>query len=216
MVERKNMTAVLLAGGKSSRMGYHPKQNLLLDGESFKQRILRQFQGFGEIAVSVENGSEKDRTNWPDTGETAAYPVWWDRVSNLGPLGGLEACLERAAYETVLFVACDYPLMTSACIDFLIGQIKAEDDCVVPVVNGRIHPVCAIYRKRIYPVVEEQIKKDELAMKRLLKKLQVHYVEMPELYERCFWNVNTPEDYEKLKKDVKEQEILVAENVEIV
>ena len=43
------MTAVLLAGGKSSRMGYHPKQQLMLDGESFQTRILKQLQGFGEI-----------------------------------------------------------------------------------------------------------------------------------------------------------------------
>lgn len=203
MADRGYMTAVLLSGGKSSRMGYQPKQHLVIEGESFQTRILKQFQGFGEIAVSVENGSEKDRMNWPETGETAAYAVWRDRVSNLGPLGGLEACLERAAYETVLFVACDYPLMTSACMDFLIGQMAVVDDCVVPVVDGRIHPVCAVYRKRIYPVVEEQIENEELAMKSLLKKLQVHYVEMSEVYGKCFRNVNTPEDYEKLKKDEK-------------
>ena len=201
MADRGYMTAVLLAGGKSSRMGYQPKQHLVIEGESFQTRILKQFQGFGEIAVSVGNGSEKDRMNWPETGETAAYAVWRDRVSNLGPLGGIEACLERAAYETVLFVACDYPLMTSACMDFLIGQMAVVDDCVVPVVDGRIHPVCAVYRKRIYRVVEEQIENGKLAVKGLLKRLQVHYVEMPEVYERCFRNVNTPEEYEKIKSE---------------
>lgn len=216
MIERKQMTAVLLSGGKSSRMGYHPKQNLLLDGESFKQRILRQFQGFGEIAISVENGNEKEKSDWPETEESAAYPVWRDRFSNLGPLGGLEVCLERAAYDVVLLVACDYPMMSSGCMDFLIGQMEEEDDCVVPVVDGRIHPVCAIYRKRICPVVEEQIKNGELAMKSLLKKLQVHDVDMPEVYGECFRNVNTPEEYEKLKKDGNTQEIPVAENSEIV
>ena len=52
MREKQCMTAVLLAGGKSSRMGYHPKQQLMLDGESFQTRILKQLQGFGEIAIS--------------------------------------------------------------------------------------------------------------------------------------------------------------------
>ena len=51
MREKQCMTAVLLAGGKSSRMGYHPKQQLMLDGESFQTRILKQLQGFGEIAI---------------------------------------------------------------------------------------------------------------------------------------------------------------------
>lgn len=83
-------------------------------------------------------------------------------------------------------MACDYPMMTTECMDFLIGQMEEEDDCVIPVVNGRIHPVCAVYRKRICPVLEEQINHGELAVKKLLKRLQVHDVEMPEAYERCF------------------------------
>ena len=54
------MTAVLLAGGKSSRMGYHPKQQLMLDGESFQTRILKQLQGFGEIAISRRKVNEEN------------------------------------------------------------------------------------------------------------------------------------------------------------
>ena len=113
-------------------------------------------------------------------------------------------------------MACDYPMMSSACMDFLIGQMEVGDDCVIPVVDGRIHPVCAIYRKRICPVVEEQIKNGELAMKSLLKKIQVQDVDMPEIYGDCFRNVNTLEEYEKLKKDGNTREIPVAENGEIV
>lgn len=194
MRDKQCMTAVLLAGGKSSRMGYHPKQQLMLDGESFQNRILKQLQGFGEIAISRRNENEENAEDIP-------YPLWQDQIPGLGPLGGMFSCLQRAAYETVFFVACDYPMMTTECMDFLIGQMEEEDDCVIPVVNGRIHPVCAVYRKRICPVLEEQIKNGELAVKKLLKRLQVHDVEMPEVYERCFRNVNTPEEYEKIKSE---------------
>ena len=72
------------------------------------------------------------------------YPLWQDQIPDLGPLGGISSCLQRAAYEAVFFVACDYPMMTTECMDFLIGQMEEEDDCVIPVVNGRIHPVCAV------------------------------------------------------------------------
>lgn len=194
MRDKQCMTAVLLAGGKSSRMGYHPKQQLMIDGESFQTRILKQLQGFGEIAISRRNENEENAEDIP-------YPRWQDQIPDLGPLGGIFSCLQRAAYEAVFFVACDYPMMTTECMDFLIGQMQEEDDCVIPVVNGRIHPVCAVYRKRICPVLEEQINNGELAVKKLLKRLQVHDVEMPEAYERCFRNVNTPEEYEKIKSE---------------
>ena len=55
----------------------------------------------------------------------------------------------------------------------------------IPVVNGESIR-CAVYRKRICPVLEEQINNGELAVNKLLKRLQVHDVEMPEAYERCF------------------------------
>lgn len=179
-------------------MGYHPKQQLMIDGESFQTRILKQLQGFGEIAISRRKVNEENAENIP-------YPLWQDQIPDLGPLGGISSCLQRAAYEAVFFVACDYPMMTTECMDFLIGQMEEEDDCVIPVVNGRIHPVCAVYRKRICPVLEEQINNGELAVKKLLKRLQVHDVEMPEAYEQCFRNVNTPEEYEKLKEDGKQR-----------
>ena len=54
-------------------------------------------------------------------------------------------------------------------------------------------------------MLEEQINHGELAVKKLLERLQVHDVEMPEEYERCFRNVNTPEEYEKLKEDGKQR-----------
>ena len=68
------MTAVLLAGGKSSRMGYHPKQQLMIDGESFQTRILKQLQGFGEIAISRRNENEENAEDIP-------YPLWQEECS---------------------------------------------------------------------------------------------------------------------------------------
>ena len=73
------MTAVLLAGGKSSRMGYHPKQQLMIDGESFQTRILKQLQGFGEIAISRRKENAENAEDIP-------YPLWQDQIPEGSPV----------------------------------------------------------------------------------------------------------------------------------
>lgn len=186
MYLRKEMTGVLMCGGKGRRMGYLPKQNLILDGETFQTRILRSMDGFGEIALSCN-------TDVPE------YTVWQDYFKGRGPIGGIHASLLNATYQTIFVVACDSPNLSSECIDYLISQVREEDDCLVPVVDDYQQSLCAIYKKRIIPTVEEQIAQSEYKMRSLLHKIKTHYLCMPEQYRNDFYNVNTPQTLEGLK-----------------
>ncbi len=68
-----------------------------------------------------------------------------------------------------------------------------------------IRCVCSLSETDLSGVGRADQQIGELAVIKLLKRLQVHDVEMPEAYEQCFRNVNTPEEYEKLKEDGKQR-----------
>lgn len=186
MYLRKEMTGVLMCGGKGRRMGYVPKQNLMIDGETFQTRILRSMNGFGEIALSCNV-------------DVPGYTVWQDYFIDRGPIGGVHSSLLNATYQTIFVVACDSPNLSSECIDYLIAQLSDEDDCLVPVVDDYQQSLCAIYKRRIITIVEDQIFQCDYKMRSLLQKIKTHYVCMPDKYKNDFYNVNTPQTLESLK-----------------
>ncbi|MBR7058065.1 MAG: molybdenum cofactor guanylyltransferase, partial [Stomatobaculum sp.] len=116
----KDVCAVILAGGKSSRMG-RDKASLTLGHETFLQRIAAELDacGFQEKYVSLGSGSRygmHEEENSTGTGEKTEIhiPVGWtavrDRYRDCGPLGGIHAALSACRAEWALFVSCDTPL----------------------------------------------------------------------------------------------------------
>lgn len=181
------MTAVLMSGGKSSRMDFQPKQLLLFRGETFQARILRQLKGFGECAVSGVMA-------------VPGYPLWRDYHTGIGPIGGIEAALRNAGADRVFITACDTPLLTADCIDWLIGSQNASDTCLVPVSGGREHPMCAVYAKEMLPALEAQIAAGRYRLRDFVRNAGARYVTVPDCYAQDFLNVNTPEMLEILER----------------
>ena len=114
----KDVCAVILAGGKSSRMG-RDKASLTLGNETFLQRIAAELDacGFQEKYVSLGIG-EKTEIRIPG-GWTAVR----DRYRNCGPLGGIHAALSACRAEWSLFVSCDTPLYRRELAELLISKV---------------------------------------------------------------------------------------------
>lgn len=184
MIERQKMTAVLLRGGQAKRMGYIPKETLLYQGITFQDKLLQELTGFAEIAIS-------DR-------HPGGPGVWADIHKGCGPIGGIHTALSRTSYEWVFVTACDTPLLSKDCINYIIGHITANLDCVVPIVKDTVHPLCAAYCKNILPQLEVLISAEDYRIRSLLSCIRTRYIEMPEQYADCFYNVNTPELFRKL------------------
>ena len=115
----KDVCAVILAGGKSSRMG-RDKASLTLGNETFLQRIAAELDacGFQEKYVSLGTG-EKTEIHIP-VGWTAVR----DRYRNCGPLGGIHAALSACRAEWALFVSCDTPLYRRELAELLISKLS--------------------------------------------------------------------------------------------
>src|SRR5437867_9592094 len=143
---------VLLAGGRSSRMG-REKPLLEIGGKLLVERVAAAVTPCASRTVLV--------TNQPELYSFLGLPTLRDTWPGRGPLAGVHAGLRHATCERALVVACDYPFLAAA----PLRRIMSEDPgggVVVPSIDGRLHPLCALYTVSLLPVVEASLASGEL------------------------------------------------------
>lgn len=183
--------AVILAGGHSRRMG-SDKALLPFAGSSFIARIARELTGFNERLLSVGTA--------PAPALPGFTPVF-DVHPDCGPIAGLHAALLCCRCDALLAVSCDLPLFSCALAEHLAAQLPAGSGAAVPVTrDGRIHPLCAIYRRSCAAVFSECLQQGALRMTQALTALDAAYIPLEEspFSDRLLTNVNTPAAYAAL------------------
>jgi len=181
------VSAVLLAGGASARMGCD-KAHMEVGGLPAATRITSLLAAlFGEVLIAG--------------GDPPASAVG-RRVADEGEpqcaLRGLVTALATATRERVLVVATDLPLVTS---DLLLALVAwPEADAVVPRTDGRLHPLCAVYRREpVLAAARARLAAGELALRGLLQEIDTVTLEESDIAQvdpdgTALVNVNTPED----------------------
>lgn len=203
-----NIGCGILAGGKSSRMGID-KALLELNGKKFIEQISEELAWFEEKIIAHGNNRELSDTNW--TVISDIYP-------NHGPIGGIHAVLSVCKSDALFITTCDMPLIQSSLVHKLcdimcesekvskavdaVTSVGIKYDAVIAVEeDGKVHPLCGIYRKSALPILEEQILSGRNKMMAVLEKLNVKYVTIDSsIGAQQLLNINTPQDYEKLNK----------------
>jgi molybdenum cofactor guanylyltransferase len=185
-------TAIVLAGGKSSRMG-RPKALLPFDSEPLIAHIVRTLQYlFGEIVVVAAPG--QDLPSLP-------VKLVRDDIAYQGPVGGIYYGLKASGGEFSLVTSCDVAFLNSRFISYLISQI-ANYDIVVPYWEGRFQPLQAIYRRSVLPLLKGQLERGELRPVYLFDKVRTCRIGEDEIRRfdpdgLSFFNMNTPADYDR-------------------
>ena len=185
-------TAVVLAGGKSSRMG-RPKSLLPFDGEPLIVHIVRALKRmFAEIVIVAAPDQEL-----PDLPAVLVR----DDVAHQGPVGGIYYGLKAASGEFCFVTSCDVPFLNPALISYLTAQISRYD-VVVPFWENRFQPLHAIYRTKVLGLLKEQLDRGELRPIYLFDKVQTCKVDEDTIRRfdpegLSFLNMNTPDDYER-------------------
>ena len=197
----KDVCAVILAGGKSSRMG-RDKASLTLGHKTFLQRIAAELDacGFQEKYVSLGIG-EKTEIHIP-VGWTAVR----DRYRDCGPLGGIHAALSACRAEWALFVSCDTPLYRKELAELLISKIPGPQLLIPVTPDGRWHMTCALWRKTLLPEVEAQLKSGDYRLRKLCLKdggpspgtVLVRLEGEQAAFAEMLNNINTEEDYRQM------------------
>ncbi len=188
------ISGVILAGGKSSRMGTD-KAMLKIGQYRTIERIAGVLRTLVDEILIVTNHPEK-------------YAQYGDRTTGdimpgNGPLGGLHAGLVRAAHPLVLVAACDLPFISAPLARLMIKCMSAEYDAVVPRYQDHFEPLCALYGKSSLRVIEQRLSLGLNKTIRLFDELRIRYLEEEEMLpvepclEKVFFNVNTPDDLKK-------------------
>lgn len=198
-----NINCIVLAGGKSSRFGRN-KALEQLGGASIISRVAGALDGLGKETYLVVSQDYADLAELKELCPGAKIVT--DRYKAKGPLVGVYSGLIASSELYNYVVACDMPLMSGCVLAYMAGLAK-EYDAVVPRINGKPEPLCAIYSKMCIPVMEEMIFNGELRLSRLLEKVKVRYVDENEIEPLdpgflSFHNVNTEEDLKQIEKMV--------------
>lgn len=187
----------ILVGGASSRMGTD-KSRLLLDGQTFVQRIAKELSAITLLVTVVGKdsaGAGLDLRGAPDIHEK------W------GALGGVHAALSACCADWAAIVACDLPNVTGALFTRLASLRDDNFEAIAPIQrDGRPQPLCALYR--VVPCLadaEALIKTGERKPVALLQSLRTRWVPFAELgdlagAEHFFDNINTPQDYARVSQ----------------
>jgi len=188
-----DVTGVLLAGGKSRRMG-EDKRYLVVGEQTLLERGLAVLRSiFQEVLVVIAQDS-------PPLDLDAR--VVRDLVPDCGSLGGLHAGLTQATTPYMFVVACDMPFLDPVVVAQFTSR-RATADIVMAKLADQLHPMHALYGKQCLPVVEQMIGARQLKIQEIVShaSLRVRYVTEADLLAidpsgRSFKNVNTPADLE--------------------
>jgi molybdopterin-guanine dinucleotide biosynthesis protein A len=185
------VTAFVLAGGKSTRMG-QDKAFLELRGQSLLARAMEQARVVTE-EVLIVGGREK----FSPFGQVVE-----DIYRERGPLGAIHAALTASATEWNCFLAVDMPFMEAAFLQWLIGEARKNEKMVtVPRAAGRLQPLSGVYRKSFGEIARRSLEEGENKIDRLFTGVRAQVIEEAQLIgagfsSDMFHNVNTREEWE--------------------
>ncbi len=200
---QKSFSVLILAGGRSRRMG-SDKASLLLHGEPLLARAVRRLSTASDDLLVAMSDAGSHRAIVPDT----AVRFVTDLHPGAGPLAGLEAGLSAARHELLLMVAVDMPF-ASAALARGMADLASGYDVVLPfspAAGGsepRPEPLHALYRRTCLPIVTASLEAGERqvvaffpqVLVRELPPATVHTLDPSGL---AFTNANTPADWEKM------------------
>ena len=185
---------IVLCGGRSSRMG-RPKAWLPFADELMLPRVVRLLREvLGPIVVVAAPDQELPPL-------PAEMVVVRDAVGGRGPLQGLASGLAalKGTCDAAFLSSCDVPFLQPSFIERMI-DLLGDRTIAVPEAGGFRHPMAAVYRLEVLPVIEELLSADRRKLQDLFQKCPTRFV-LPEEWadvdptSRSLRNVNTPEDY---------------------
>lgn len=185
----RDVTGVILAGGKSSRFGIN-KAFSEINGSRLIDIVAGLMTSIFTRTVLI--------TNSPEEYSYLGLPIREDLIRGLGPIGGILTGLEDMRDEAGFFIACDMPFVSEDLIRYIVS-IRSEFDAVVPKVDWKIEPLHALYRKSCLPVIRDLIASGVYQTFRAFDRLNVRYLNEAEIRAndpqmKSFLNVNRPEE----------------------
>ena len=198
MTAREEVTGIILAGGKSSRFGSN-KALSRIDGDRLIERLCR--------TVGSVTGRMMLITHTPEDYAFLELESRKDLVPRCGPIGGIYTALRTAQTPLCLCVACDMPFVSPEFLEYMVER-SAGYDVVVPVNDGRVEPLCAVYRETCVPAIEDRIHARRYKIAGFFDEVRVLRLAPEEggfHDDDMFFNINDRTDYDEALKRMTDQ-----------
>jgi len=187
------VTAFVLAGGRSSRMG-QDKAIIKLKGAhliDYPINVLRQLTN--DVRIIGD----------PNKYAFLGLPVIADCGESKGPLTGIYTALKTSSTFSNLVLACDMPLMRLEFLQLLLKKAPLADVVAMRFDDGFLEPLCSIYSTTCLHTIEQNLQREEYKISELLERVRGSYVSEAEivrlgLSREIFTNVNTHEEFARL------------------
>lgn len=193
-------SAVILAGGKSTRMGFD-KQLLQMRDRLIGEHLIDLLQTrFSDIMVSSPT---------PELYDQSRVRVIQDVYENIGPLGGIHAALRSSRSEAVFVIACDMPYLEIPYLDFMMGELeKGSYHACVTQRGDHLEVFHSFFLRPALVTLEEELSAGRYSVQRFTRKIDALVIPeetarrlLPDW--RAFTNLNTPEEYEAFRAKFK-------------
>ena len=194
-----NISCIILAGGKSTRLG-HDKVLETVGNTSLLEQVISRIDPLSKEIIIV---TAKERT-FTQLASRPKVKVVSDIFPGQGSLGGIYTGLVKSDSFYNLVVAADMPFVNTSLLRYMIGICEGFD-FVLPRVNGLFEPLHAIYSKNCITPIESILNEGKKVIVELFKYVKVKYVEADEVdkfdpQHLSFFNINTKEELELAKK----------------
>lgn len=190
------LTGAILAGGHSSRFGSN-KALFAPDGETLISKaagLLRSVAREVLVSASQTNAGDYD---------FLGLKIVVDQHPDSGPMGGLEALLQRCTTPWLLVLTCDMPFVDRAALMTMINHTEQADTALCQSgrpralawqrCDGSISPFPLLIERSALPKLQSRMRTGSLSMKGLLSDLDTYYIMSPN--NRLLSNINRPEDW---------------------
>lgn len=197
----KNIWGIVLAGGRSSRMGENKALLQLKSGNSFLDNALRVLSHYLDNCYV----SCAQKSDYPE------YPVIADEIAGLGPASGIFSCLQKASEagaKAIVALACDLPLFNPALLKKLLtAHLNFSGDAPMLTAwknpfSGHLEMTCAVYSSLCLPLLKKSLEQKKPALRKIIPENKIQILLPGQEEKKFFFNCNTKEDYIKILKEI--------------
>jgi molybdenum cofactor guanylyltransferase len=194
-------SALILAGGRGSRLGFREKALIDINGKPLVAFVIETLEKVvDEVIISVRDEAQGEllKTIFPNL--RYAY----DMYENTGPLAGILSGLSICKDEYCFITACDMPFINEKVVNFLFSKCRDYDAAIPRQGDGFLEPLHAVYYSRsMMSETKKSLEKSETTILAPISRLHVNYVPFEEINKldpelTTFMNINTCEDIKKV------------------
>ena len=190
---RKKLSGIILAGGKSSRMG-SDKALLLYKNKTFLEHVVCAIKPLVDDILIISNNIEHqvdDCTTIPDL------------ILNSGPIAGIYTGLKNTNTENNLVLSCDIPLVQTSILELIIKNNEPDKDVIQIIDDQNSMPLIALYKKRIADFFLSELKTGERRLVKSINKLNKKNIYVTKDQHNYLININTVADLKTLEYGIE-------------